>query len=84
MDNRVKTILLPVLAICGIRICVGVRHGTFDVSLASLPDGLARLFGDSFLVVREEARTTLDRNVSRCYRLLFERVVAAGQSLTRE
>jgi hypothetical protein len=30
MDNRVKTILLPVLAICGIRICVRVRHGTFD------------------------------------------------------
>jgi hypothetical protein len=39
-----------------------------QVSLASLPDCLARFFFDSFLVVREEARTTPDRSVSRCYR----------------
>jgi hypothetical protein len=70
MDNRVKTILLPVLVICGIRIRVGVRHGTFDsAGVISIFAGLfSTVFFDSFLVVREEARTTPDRSVSRCYR----------------
>ena len=72
MDNRVKTILLPVLAICGIRIRVGVRHGTFDsagvISISIFAGRFSTVFFDSFLVVREEARTTPDRSVSRCYR----------------
>jgi hypothetical protein len=67
MDNRVKNILLPVLAVCGIRIRVGVRHGTFDsAGVISIFAGLfsTAFFGLLFLVVREEARTTPDRSVS--------------------
>src|SRR5258707_14359174 len=86
MDNRVKTILLPVLAICGIRIRVRVLHGTFDSAgvIRILPDCLARFFLTLFWGFAKSQGRLRIVVCPDAIDALFERVAAAWQSVTRE